>query len=150
MDYACMAWYFSLSAMLKNKLQIVQNKLARFITNSGPRQHIGHTELSSIGYLNVQDRVTQLSMNMMHNIFYDRCPAYMNSFFTKISDVHNYNTRGSNYNFRTPKINSISATTFYYNATAEWNRLPDSIKCIQNKSTFKEKVRWYLGNRHHE
>ena len=60
-----------------------KKQLARFIKSSGSRQHIGHTELSSIGYLNVQDRVTQLSVNMMHNIFYDRCQAYMKSFLPR-------------------------------------------------------------------
>ena len=143
-DYASTSWYYSLGSTLKNKLQVVQNKMARFILTKGPRDHIGYSELKSIGFLSSQDRVTQLSMNMVHSIFYGKCPEYMKTFFTKIRDVHSYNNRGSSYNFHVPKINTITAKTFYYNAITLWNSLPDNVKSLQNKDSFKKSLKSHL------
>ncbi len=55
-------------------------------------------------------------MNLVHDIFYDKSPNYMKTYFTKTRDVHMHNTRGSNLNFVIPKINNVTSGTFYYNA----------------------------------
>ena len=47
-DYASTSWYFSLGSTLRAKLQVVQNKMTRFIFNMGPRDHIGYSELKAI------------------------------------------------------------------------------------------------------
>ena len=44
-DYSCSSWYSALSSKLKNKLQIMQNKMVRFILGKSSRAHIGQTEL---------------------------------------------------------------------------------------------------------
>ena len=36
---------------------------------SGNRQHIGKSELSSLGLLNIGNRVKQLSLNIIHGIY---------------------------------------------------------------------------------
>ena len=79
---------------LKSKLQIVQNKIARYILNRGPRTHIGQKELDSIEYLNIQDRVTQLSLHLVHDIFYGNSPSYMTTHFKKTEEVHSHGNRG--------------------------------------------------------
>ncbi len=38
-DYAVSSWYSSLSQAAKKKLQVVQNKIIRFILNLGPRRN---------------------------------------------------------------------------------------------------------------
>ena len=136
---------FGIGTGLKNKLQIIQNKMVRFIIDLGPSQHIGQSELLSIGMFNTEDRVKQLSLNIVRNIFNDKCPQYLKAFFEKVSDVHCYNTRASSHNFYVPKVNTISAGTFYYNSIKEWNKLPEHIKSIQNKMSFKSAVKKHLG-----
>ena len=56
------------------------------------------------------------------------CPApdNMGANFTKVSYVHNYNTRGSAHNFYVPKGNSITSGSFYYNSIHDWSSLPNS------------------------
>ena len=44
----------------KNKLQVRQNKMVRFILKLGPRSHIGDEELRTVRMLKVEDRVKQL------------------------------------------------------------------------------------------
>ncbi len=118
--------------------------MVRYILNLGPRHHIGVSELSKAGFLSIKDRVAQLSLNIVHSIYYDKCPSYMHANFKKLSTVHNHNTRDSTYNFFVPSVNSITKTTFYYNGIRNWNLLPDRIKAIKCKNSFKIEVKKYF------
>ena len=40
-DYACSFWYPGLSQLLRNRLQVTQNKMIRFVLKLDPRSHIG-------------------------------------------------------------------------------------------------------------
>lgn len=53
-DYSCSSWFSALSVHLKNKLQIMQNKMVRFILDKDSRAHIGQKELDTVGFLNVR------------------------------------------------------------------------------------------------
>jgi len=44
-DYCCTTWFSGLSCKWKNKLQVTQNKIVRFIHGMQPRSHIGQVEL---------------------------------------------------------------------------------------------------------
>ena len=66
--------------------------------------------------------------------------------FFRLSYLHRYNTRGSNFNFHVPRIKTHSSGSFFYNAIANWNRLPDDIKSISLKSVFKRSVKTHLLN----
>ena len=54
--------------------------------------------------------------------------------FIRLSNLHRYNTRGSCFSFQVPKQTNKqtnkqnSSGSFYYNAIANLNRLPDDIK----------------------
>ena len=126
-DYASCSWFAGLNQKFKNKLQITQNKMVRFITNRGPRTHVGQQERSQIGYLNVADRVKCLRSCHAHKIFYNSCAPYLQEHFDKVSEVHRYNTRSSNYNFRVPKTKGSASSTFFNCAIHDWNSLPDEI-----------------------
>ena len=58
-DYSSSSWYAGISQVLKNKLQVPQNKTVSFISSMGPRTSMKQTELSSLGFLNVENRVKQ-------------------------------------------------------------------------------------------
>ena len=47
-------------------------------------------------------------------------------------------TRGSLFNFVVTSIKGCDSHTFYYNAILNSNRLPDDIKSITNKSSYKK------------
>lgn len=143
-DYSCSSWYAGTSKALKQKLQVAQNKTMRFIKNLEPRATIGKPELSSMGFLNIENRVKQLRLNHAHKIFNNNCPSYLNNNFVKINEHHNYSTRSSPFNFVTPKIKGIESSSFYYNAIHDWNSLPDSIKSITELDKFKKEVKCHL------
>ena len=43
-DYACSFWYPGLSKLLKNRLQVTQNKIVRFVLKLDPRSYVGNEE----------------------------------------------------------------------------------------------------------
>ena len=145
-DYSSSSWYSGLSQRLKNKLQITQNKMVRYILNLEPRTHIGQTELGSLNFLNVECRVKFLKLCHVHKIYYGSSAPYLCQFFTKTSEIHNYNTRRRLFNFHVPKIKSSADTTFYYSAIRDWNMLPNDIKNIPNLNQFKGAIRKHLSN----
>ena len=62
---------------LKSKLQIVQNKIIRFILNLPARSHVGYVEFSKTKMFPVHKRVEQLKVNHMFNIIHGISPAYL-------------------------------------------------------------------------
>jgi hypothetical protein len=144
-----MAYYYGLPSSLKQKIQVVQNKMARFILNLNPRHHIGQTQIRDAGLsLKIKDRVTQLSMNMVYNVFHIDCPEYMKSFFTRTNQIHNHPTRASSYNFYQPSTGStIMLKTFHHNAIIEWNSLPIGLKNSTTKFTFRREIKSFLSHR---
>jgi hypothetical protein len=146
MDYACMAWYFQLPKAYKQKLQVVQNRMMRFILDKDHRDHIGRTEFHSINFVNVHNRVTQLSLNIVHKMFYRNTPEYLRSFFIRSSDVHSHNTRNCQYNFKIPvsSVNSVVQKSFSYNVVKAWNALPNNIKGKPQYNCFKQATKHHL------
>ena len=108
--------------------------------------HIHHADFESLGILKISTRAEQLRLNHVYNIFYDTCPNYMKDNFIKVSSLHHYNTRGSELNFQVPKIKTPTSISFYYNAIKDWNKLPENIKAITLKSTFKKDAKTHLMN----
>ena len=64
-DYS---WYLGINKGLKDKLQVAQNKIIRFILNLDNRAHIGNQELEKAGFLQVPDRVKQLKLGHVFKI----------------------------------------------------------------------------------
>jgi len=135
-DYASSAWFTSLSKNLSSKLQVLQNKMVRFIDNAGPRSHVGCDQLKVHGMLNVVSRAKQLRLNQVHNIFHDKAPSYLSKNFIRISDQHCHNTRKSNYNFF--KIGTNAIKSFFYIAISDWNKLNANVKCVEDRARFKK------------
>jgi hypothetical protein len=145
-DYSCSSWYSALSQKLKKKLQIMQNKMVRFILNLDWRAHIGQRELDSLGMLSVNNRVTHLKMNHVFKIFNGTSISYLKDNFQLFADLHNYRTRNSPYNFILPRAKGQACNTFYFTGIKDWNALPSDIKQISNPHPFKRAIKSHLSN----
>ena len=136
-----LTWYSSLGKSMKKKLQIMQNKVIRFILDLGPRTRITCDILESVNMLHTSDRVTQLRLNHVFNIFNGNAPTYLNQHFVRNDGI----TRAAtNMNYLVPRVGSQGSSNFYYNAILDWNSLPVPIKQISSKPTFKEAVKSHL------
>ncbi len=112
-DYSCSSWYNGISKLLQKKLQIMQNKVVRYINDYGPRTSIRCSDLTNIGYLKTESRVKQLMLNHVHKIYNQTCPSYLSEHFVRVTDIHNHRTRSSSYNFHVPRVCGVSSSTFF-------------------------------------
>ena len=145
-DYSCSSWFSGLSKKLQNKLQVMQNKIVRFILGLDSRTHVGQAELDRLEFLDTDDRVKQLKLNHAFKIFNNMSPDYLSDHFIKTSERHRYNTRDSHLNFVVPKFHGhIGSTTFQYTTVKAWNCLPSNIKSINSYANFKKEVKAHLA-----
>ena len=57
-----------LSKLLKQRLQVTQNKIIRFVLKIDPMFHVDDNELKNIGWLPVSRRVDQIILNDVFKI----------------------------------------------------------------------------------
>ena len=141
-DYSCCSWYPGINETFKKKLQVMQNKMVRFILKLDSRAHIGNDELVRAGFLSVVDRVKQLKLGHVFKIKNKSCPIYLRENFLKLDEnTHRRETRSKAYNFQVPRVNT---NTFAYSAIKDWNSLSNPIKDIKGEQSFKEHVKKFL------
>ena len=113
-DYACSSWYSGINKGLKQRLQIMQNKMIRYILNLDSRSHIGCPEFEKLNMLNVCDRVKQNKLNHVHKIWNGTGPQYMKEKFDRLCDTELKNcTRASANNFFLPLVKKQGINTFF-------------------------------------
>merc|ERR1739840_50068 len=146
-DYSCSSWFPGINMTLTKKLQIIQNKMIRFILNLKSRDSIRNKELSKSGFLNVPDRVKQLMMNHVFKIRNYNCPPYMLSHFSRLDeDINRMTTRASATDFFLPRVCEQGTSTFFFSAIKEWNALPRIVKNATCETSFKKKLKENLMN----
>ena len=141
-DYSCSSWYPGTNLTLRKKLNIMQNKIVRFVLNLDYRASINNKELVKAGFLSVPDRVKQLQLGHVFKINKNISPKYLTCNFKKMNeDEDRVATRAKQHNFDLPRISPI---TFAFTAIKWWNALPDNIKAIKNEKAFKDNVKKQL------
>ena len=95
-------------------------------------------DFKKLKFLNVENRINYLTLNMMFNVYYDRAPRYLRQNFTKCENVHTC-TRYSEKSFNVPSVKTHGSLTFVFNGTKLWNSLPVSIKYIVTKDRLKKR-----------
>ena len=76
-DYACSFWHPVLSKVLKNKLQVTQNKIVWFVLNMDSRARVGFGVFKSLGWLPVSKRVDQIILYHVFKIKPGQSPDYI-------------------------------------------------------------------------
>ena len=144
LDYCCSSWYEGLTASLKSKLNVMQRKMLRFVYGFDNRHHVGHSELLSLSWLSIPDRVNYFKLIHLFKVKHGLGPRYLRSNIASVSDTHSYRTRGSVSNFHMSKALSNCPSSFAYSCVRLWNSLPGRIKSIGSLSVFKTELRKLL------
>ena len=145
-DYASAIWYSGLTQTFKTKLQIVQNKIIRFILDLPARSHVGYVEFSKAKMFPVHKRVEQLKMNHMFNIIHGNSPAYLKEDIS-LQDNTSHQTRSvTSLSCQTPRVNSFGLRSFFYTAIKCWNSLPFSLRSINTKQLYKNNLKKSIWN----
>ena len=147
LDYCCSSWYSGLNANLKQRLDVLQRKMIRYVYGMDFRAHINSSHFREIGWLMMEDRVRYFKLVHAFKIHKGLAPQYVCEFFTRSSSIHSYNTRGSQTNYfvsRDDTKASYMIDSFVYTAKRDWNCLPPRLKQITSLDDFKSKSRAFL------
>ena len=60
--------------------------------------------LNSLEWSNLEEREKRHLLITMFKVFNNNCPTYLQEYFYRTSEVHNYNLRGLNYDFQLQTI----------------------------------------------
>ena len=121
--------------------------MVRFIEGFDTRSHVDRSNLLSLSWLSVPDRVAYFQMLHLFKIRNDLAPSYLRINFVKLQGLHTYGTRGSDSNYHVSRDLSLAPTSFAFLAVKTWNSLPGSIKSATSYDIFKRKLKeFYLSS----
>ena len=148
LDYCCSSWHGGLSVALKERLNVVQRKMVRFVYGMDFRGHVDNKNFRDLSWLKIPDRVKFFRLSHIFRIRHKLAPSYLLPNFKSISEAHTHNMRGSSYNFHISRELSLSPNSFSFSAIKHWNELPSSLKSIDDFRVFKRKLKQFLLNQY--
>ena len=143
-DY-CNSLFYNLPDKSLNRLQLVQNVLARVVPSVRQNHHITPT-LRQLHWLPIPKRITFKIAFIIFKTLHHKQPSYLAELLTSRHDT-SHNTRSSDSpNFLSvPKINSERGRrSFLYAAPTIWNSLPDSLRASASVSSFLSGLKTHL------
>ena len=140
LDFSCSTWYSGIPAVYKDRLDVIQRRMVRFIIARSPRDHVDTSDLNSMSWMTVPNRVKYFKLLHMFRIYNGTCPSYLKDGFTKTDSVHGHNTRGSDRNFFVPKNHATNIMFSSFSATAvrHWNGLNETLKACNSLTSFRK------------
>ncbi len=132
-----------MSQKAKNKLQIKQNKMVRFILDLDPRTHITTKHMVDLSILKIPGRVKQLRLDTTHKLYYNQALTYLQTNFNKTRD-RAHHTKDSHWNFVVPNVKGAESNVFYFSAIKDWNKLPTELKTCENVASLKKELKKHL------
>jgi hypothetical protein len=127
LDY-CNSLYYNLPAYQIDRLQSIQNCLARTVCRTSKFSHITPT-LQSLHWLKVRERIEYKILSLTYSSLQYHQPSYMSDLLTVQSNA--YNTRSSmlvTLKRPTALRTAIAKRSFYHSAPALWNSLPPALR----------------------
>ena len=141
-DFCILSWYVSLSGELRERLDVLQRKMVRYVYGWGPRSHVGSATFRELGWLKISDRVRYFALLHAFKIRKGLAPSYLLRSFVQVAAVHCHHTRASNNGFHIS--GGDVPGSFAYFTKVQWNELPVKLRSIDSEAIFKVKVRRYL------
>ena len=141
-DYACTAWFPSLSKKLRLKLQATQNKCIRFCLQLDKMSRICGNEFLELNWLNVHDRHLKFIVSDIFKFYNNQCPDNCNDVFCP-DDDNGVATRSCNKKLKLPS-RKLGMQSLSYVGPSTWNKLPDNIKTTTSVNCFKHGIKKYF------
>ena len=135
-DYASNFYYHGLPKFLQSLLQVVQNKMIRYVLNYFNRTHLVANDLNEAKWMSIENILKYLAASHVYNCIDGQPPEYL-QVLERVNESHHYNTRHSVNALILPKVGSCGIKSFHYIGPKIWNSLPDGIQTTFSKSLFK-------------
>jgi hypothetical protein len=142
LDY-CNALLTGMSKSNFNKLQRVQNTLARVVLRQKKYDHITPA-LKELHWLPVQYRVTFKTTVLVYSIKNTGQPAYLRQILPDYVPHRTLRSSSKNLICEGSARTTLATRGFRHSAPAVWNNLPDDIRDVKTIDTFKRKLKTHL------
>ncbi len=145
LDY-CNALLGRCSARLINKLQVVQNAVARVFTRTRKYDHISLV-LSTLHWLPTKYRIDFKILLITYKALNGLAPRYLSELLSHYSPPHPLQSQNSGH-LITPRISKSTAgsRSFFYLAPKLWNNLPNTVRKADTLCQFKSRLKTNLFN----
>ena len=138
----------NLTNELATRLQKLQNRAARIVTNQGYDVRSA-TILKELNWDELATRRDKHLCFMVHNAINKRVPDYLCDLFIKSSDCPYKSKLRDNMNnlqlSRIPRTECYKGS-FSYRGVHIWNSLPADLKGLQSKPEFKNKIKRFYSD----
>ena len=146
LDYAN-AILIDLPDITMKKLQRVQNVAARLVLGNESREENSKENLKKLHWLPVKYRIEFKIICLVHKCIHNQAPDYLRNLLISLP-VRRIGLRseGSNTcNLTIPKVKreTFAARAFSVKGPILWNRLPNSIKTIEDFKSFKKQLKTF-------
>ena len=134
--YCCPVWG-SCSASALDKLQKLQNRAARIVTNS-PYDASALPLIGSLGWLTIRELIDFETSKMVYKSLNALAPDYLRNLFQKVPEATNRQLRNSKTDLRLPLLRtSTGQKSFAYRGAKVWSDLDSVVKASASFSSFR-------------
>ena len=140
LNYCCEVWGNNYKTRIQS-LFILQKRAIRMCLNTN---YICHTIplFYQLRSLNVFDTIDLNSLVFMYKAFHNLLPTNLLSYFKKVNDSHNHNTRKNTLSFKVRyRRTSKKALSICVKGSKMWNALSPDIKLSRNVNVFKKMLK---------
>ena len=139
-DY-CDIIYGQCSNVNLEKIQKLQNRAARILSGSGPRENRINM-FKRLKWLSLKNRQLLHKCNMIYKSLNNLAPSYMSNALSSLS--HSHNTRNCNKLKIKPHRTEYYANSFEISGPTTYNNLPDNIRCATSINSFNSRLYKHL------
>ena len=144
--YGLAAWG-GCSNQNKKRIVTIQKRIARAVAKSYFNSH-SEPRMKELGILRLENLYEQQCMILVHDTINNRAPSPMKDLISLGSDRATHNLRShlsDPLNLRLPVMKSkVGSNSFCIKGANIWNKLPNELKTIESKSSFKCRVKKHL------
>ena len=111
--YASKFYYHGLPNFLQSRLQVVQNKMIRYVLNYSNRTHLVANDFIEVKRMSIENRIKYLTASHVFNCIDEQATEYL-WVFERVNESHHYNTRHSVNALIIPKVGSYGIKSVHY------------------------------------
>lgn len=129
-----------------NRMQKIQNRAMRSIMNVNIYTNV-KLMLETLRWLSIRQRITYLTLKMIHKINMGMAPEYLTKMIKQRGDTHNYRLR-NNRNIELPNfLKNNTQNSLAYRGFKLYNELPIEIRNENKIEIFSKKaIKWIKIN----